>query len=459
MKILVDSQGRPLKSSDGFYAENFSYLDDVRSALSENQGVPVEAEYEDLDDAIRAMDTPQVLPIGSTTVRKTASSTENIVTNDNVRIKGSDGKKYTVAEWNALFVAAGYSKNAMTVQPVGVEVNAAGHSEVYLFDIFQGSIWGVTGETAPAAGQLPHSIYNNNLVTAAGSGTDYTTNKAWTVTEDGDNLVLSEANTGQSWTIAKNTGGVNARLAFNIEDRTYSLWAQTEWMRHRMAIDSGLSTNQADGTMADVSILNSSGAQAAAGEDMYFWIGGTNTNKLAKYNLNNRHTVASANLTQAIADAIYAKQIANGINMNDTGVNSASKPILATGSKGAEAIAVGGKWMIITPFISNPNATTATITNNIADSPAVYWYVYKGYSGPSDTLLDNMYINKTLVNAVINYLNSVEGWSLPAVPTSTYIWSVVRYSASYCWTVNFYAGGRAYYYTYLRYYVVGASAS
>ena len=144
-----------------------------------------------------------------------------------------------------------------------------------------------------------------------------------------------------------------------------------------MAIDSGITTTKADGTYGEIQILNSSGTQAAVGEDMYFWIKNdsdvlTNTNLLAKYNLNNSHTINSAYLTQAIADAIYARQIANGINMNDTGVNSSTKPILAPGSKGAEVIAVDGKWMIITPYISAPSATTATVINNMADSPAVY---------------------------------------------------------------------------------------
>lgn len=437
----------------------YSLFADIASAIRRVSGTKDTIKADIFPDAINLLGSSQILAIGATIVKKSASSTENIASNDNVRIKGSDGKKYTLAEWNALFVESGYDKDSMPVTPVGVEVNASGHSEVYLFDIFNGSVWGVTGETAPTANQLAHSIYNNAIVTAADSGTDFTTGKGWAVTADGDDLVLSEANTGRSWTISKNTGFANARTAFNIEERTYSLWAHNEWMRHRMAIDSGLTTNQADGTMAEVAILNASGVQAAVGEDMYFWIGGTNTNILAKYNLNNRHATNSANLTSAIRDAIYAQQKANGINMNDTGVNSASKPVLAPGSKGAEAIAVDGKWYIITPFISNPNATTATITNNFADSPAVYWAVGKGVSLPSDTLLDNMYLNKTLVNAVINYLNSVEGRTIPAVPTATYIWSAVRYSATYCWYVLFALGYRLTYVTSGRCCVVGASAS
>lgn len=460
MNILTDSQGRPLRGPNGFYVENFSAkIDEIKEALTENQGVPVDAEYDEVPDAIKRMDTPAKLPVGSTTVQKTASTTENIASNDNIRIKGSDGNKYTIAEWNALFVAAGFDKDNMDVSPVGLEVNASGHSEVYLFGRFQDAIFGVTGETNPTAGQLSHSIYNNILITGPASGTDFTTGKEWSVTEDGDELVLWEENTGQTWRIPKDTGAANAREAYNIEARTRSLWAQTEWMRHRMAIPTGIEATDPDGTIAAVDVLALSGSQAQVGEDMYFWIGATNTNILAKYNLNNRHTINSANLTQTIADAIYAKQKANGINMNDTGVNSADKPILAPGSVGAEAIAVNGRWYIITPFISNQKASTATITNNIPDSPAVYWAIDKGVSLPSDTLLDNMYMNKTLVNAAIDYLRSIEGRTdIPVVPAG-HIWSAVRQSATLCWYVYCTGGIRSSGITSFRYFVVGASAS
>lgn len=400
-----------------------------------------------------------VLDEDVTTVQTGPAATANYATNDHIRIRGNDGNDYTLAEWNALFVAAGYDKEAMPVQPVGMRMQLFDTDEVYLFDRYEGVTYSPAGDAVGAAGKLHHSIYNNNLVSAASSGTDFTTDKEWTVTDDGDNFVLYEDNTKQSWTIAKDTYYAIRHQAWNIAERVHSLWAQTEWMRHRMAIDSGLTTSEADGTMAEVAILNASGQQAAVGEDMYFWIGGTDTGILAKYNLNNRHQVGSANLTQAIADAIYARQKANGINMNDTGVDSANKAVLAPGSKGAEAIAVNGKWMIITPFISNPNATTATITNNVADSPAVYWAVHKGCALPSDSLLDAMYLNKDLCFALVNYLNNVEGWGVPAIPTADYIWAAVRVSAAYCWYVNLINGNVNSSSTYNRCFVVGASAS
>ena len=432
-------------------------FDDIASRIQSARGIKDKIKADDFPTAIAALADPMVLEVGATTVRTDASNTANYATNDRIRIHGDDGNDYTLAEWNALFAAAGFDKEAMTVEPAGIRVQAYGTDEVYLFDRYTGRTYNPVGDSQGDAGQLQHSLYNHALVTAAGSGTDSTTGKTWTVTEDGDNLILHEANTKQSWTIAKGTGTVNRHQAWNIAERVHSLWAQNEWLRHRMAIDSGLSTTEADGETTNVEILNASGTQAAVGEDMYFWIGGVNTNIPAKYNVNNRHT-ATAGLTQAIADAIYARQVANGINMNDTGVNSDSKPVLAPGSKGAEAIAVDGKWFIVTPFISNTSATVATATNNMADSPAVYWAKAKGCALPSDSLLDAMYNNKSLCNAVITYLNTVEGRSLPTIPTGA-IWTAVRYSAYSCWYVLMSAGNVINAYTYLRYNVCGASAS
>lgn len=413
--------------------------------------------------ALRAHIPATLEPI-ATTVHKNASQTANYVTNPNCRLYCSDGKLYTMAERNAAWVANGYSATGLP-EPVAIRLDAFEHEgEMYYLDRFTGSVYGVTAETAPTAGTLGCFMYNQSFPTAAASGTDYTTGKAWACTVDGDNLVLTEANTGQSWTIDKAAATVsNAHLVYNMKERTYAMWAWTEWMRHRMAISSGVTTTKADGTMGEVKILNASGVQAAANEDMYFWVkndSGTfvNTNLLAKYNLNNRHAVNSANLTSAIADAIYAKQKANGVDMNDTGVNSDAKPVLAPGSKGAEAIAVNGYWMIITPYISNPSATTATITNNIADSPAVYWWIYKEKDGPSDTLNFAIALNYDIMKAWIDYLNQVEGFSLPAIPYGS-LWSAVRLSATSCWYA--YSSNRYLYYvySYYRYSVFCASAS
>lgn len=382
---------------------------------------------------------PATLPVESTTVRYDATHTENIASNDHIRILGSDNQRYTLAQWNAMFVAAGFNKDNMPVSPKGLSVDALDHAgECYLFDIFTGQVYEVTGATAYTANCLQHSIFNQEMVTGAGSGTDFTTQKGWSVTANGDFLTLYEANTKQSWTINKNTGIGNALKSYNIEERTHSLWAQTEWMRHRMAISSGISTTKADGTLGEIEIFNSSGVQAAVGEDMYFWIKNdsnvwVNTNILAKYNVNNRHKTNSASLTAAHSTAIYTKQVAAGINMNDTGVNSSSKHILSPGAKGAEIIAVDGVWMIITPYLSNPS--NGGNTYNLADAPAVYWAVGKGCSLPSGTLILAMYYNIQICSATVTYLNNREGWGLSTIPTGTFIWTSMRKSVQNAWYI------------------------
>lgn len=388
---------------------------------------------------------PATLEVKATTVHTSASTTDNYASNDNIRFLGSDGNKYTLAQWNAMFVDAGYDASQMTVEPVGLSVDAFDHSgESYMFDRYTGTTYNVSGETARTTNTIPLFIYYNNLVTIAASGTDYTTSKSWSVTVDGDELILAESNTGCSWRVSKNCGYSDSHKAFNIEERTYYLWAYTEWMRHRFAISSGITTNAADKTMGQVEIFNSSGTQASANEDMYFFVRATssdtwqNTNIKAKYNLNNRHNTNAASFTQAITDAIYAKQVANGVNMNDTGVNSSSKSVLSEGSKGAEAIAVGGYWYIITPYISNPSATTATVTYNLADSPAVYWAIHKGFSLPSDTMLEALYLNKTLVTSMRNYLVNIEGRTIKSIPTGC--WTAILLSSTSPWSVAFSSG-------------------
>lgn len=440
---------------------------DLEQAINELAGVNLVTNQtiDDYAPLLGQVNAPALLLDKTYTLRLPGGTTMTLVGNDNMRIRAKDTtdevQDFTIDAWNALWAEAGFDKDAMDWEPIGLRVLAFDNDEVYLFDRYEGVTYNPSGEAAAVAGRLQHSPYNNNLVTAAGSGTDFTTGKAWTVTESGNNLVLYEANTGCSWTIAKNTGAEYSHKAFGPEmfARTYSLWAQCEWMRHRMAIDSGLTTTEADGTLTTVDILNASGAQAAVGEDMYFWINGTNTGLLAKYNLNNRHTVNGYNLTSAIADAIYAAQKAQGVNMNDTGVNSSTKPVLAPGSKGAEAIAVNGKWYIITPFITNPNATTATLTNNLADAPAVYWASNKGCNLPSDALLYALWINKAKADAIITYLNQREGRSIPVLPLGEYTWSGVRYSAYYSWVVYLSNGSLNSLNTYLRCYCVGSSAS
>lgn len=431
----------------------------VLAAINDAIGYP--GGYPTSQEAVQHLQTPAVLEVGAVTVETGPGTTENVAYNENVKIKGSDGVKYTLPEWNALYVAAGYDKDAMTVQPIGLSVDAYGaDGEVMLFDRFDGRTWNVTAENQGSTEQLALFVYNQPMYTAAASGTDIATGKGWAVVDDGDAFLYRESNTGSEWRVPKAYKFYNQHEATkdDIAAITDGMWAVTEWCRRRFAIDSGLTTTDADGTVAAVEILNASGAQAAVGEDFYFWIGGANTGILAKYNVNNLSGTNSYLLTQAIADAIYAKQKANGVNMNDTGVNSDTKPVLAEGSKGAEAIAVGGKWYIATPYISNANATTNNINNNIADSPAVYWAKLKGCALPTNRHLNAVYLNKLVVDAVWNYLRTTEGWPILARPNGS-IWTAVRQSAYNGWYVGMPSGNLSNVNTSFRNYAVGASAS
>ena len=266
---------------------------------------------------------------------------------------------------------------------------------------------------------MQHSLYEYDQRTSAGSGADYTcsqdanlgTNTAgshraadWEITDNGDSLTLYCGNTGQSWQMAKDCGNTNFMVAFNYDERCDAMIAQNEWMRHRFAVCSGVKTTEPDGTVTPVEILNSAGAQAAVGEDMYFYVDGVNTTLKAKYNVNNRHAVESYYLTDEIAEFIYTKQKENGINMNDTGVNSSDKPLLVNGAKGAEAVAVGGFWYIITPYISRPNGTQTNYDYNVMDSPAVYYCkaVADGVRLPGDKEVFPLWTNKNIINGLMN---------------------------------------------------------
>lgn len=416
---------------------------------------------------------PMELTIQATTVRVSASSTTNISSNPHIRILGSDDKEYTLAEWNAIFVAAGYDKTQMPVSPIGLVIDANGQKSAYLFDRYEGTSYYLNGASS-TAGTLQHSVYNYTAITATGSGTDTMTGKGWSVIAhptDANKLRLVTNNTGATFDIYKNCGNIYSQRAWNIMERTETLYSLTEWLRHRFAVNSGIETNEAAGTIGEVKILNTDGNTiTSASDDMYFFVKNTNNewvktsdNRLAKYNLNTKHD-GSAQLTQAIADAIYNIQKTNGVNMNDTGWASATKKIKSEGMKGAECISVydsvSGKnyWYIITPYISNASATVATATNNIPDSPAIYWAHSKGYTLPSDTMLKAMYVNMTIVSAMRNYLVNTEHWVLPTIVTSDYTWTAFRSYATSCWFVNLGTGIVYYNYTYFRYCVCGARA-
>lgn len=418
--------------------------------------------------------------VGATTVHTSASTTANVASNDHIRIHGDDGKAYTIAEWNAMWVANGYSRDGMPTPDGFVVTKRNGKCEVLYFESFVGELYTLDGATR-FDNSMSHSIYNTlACITSAASGTDVTTGKEWSITSvtdtDGDmedergNVLsllydlpagtkywaLYTANTKSTFYVPQGIGYVNALGDLDdYKQRTESIYQITEWMRHRFAIATGKTTEKADGTYADVGILNSTLNPPAVGEDMYFVIDDNGDDLkcgLAKYNLNNTHGGgATSGVTAAIQDAIYDGQKANGVNMNDTGVNSATRPLLSAGSKGAEAIVVDGEWYIITPYV-----TYASNANRFADSPAVDWVRAHGWSLPSQDAIEVWYFNKTLVNALRTYLVNTEQWTIPTLKNDA-IWCAGRYSASHAWFVSTYNGNRNTYTTYYRYGVVGAS--
>lgn len=397
-----------------------------------------------------------ILPVNSTTITTKTSSTAAVATNDHIKIVDENFNRFTVKEWNDRSVANGFD-NSLVAKPIGFSMECNDVRVDVRFP-YVGTIYNCLGTTS-VANAMQHSLYEYDQRTSAGSGEDYVSSQDvnlgtntlgshnaadWEITDNGDSLTLYCGNTGQSWQMAKNCGNTNFMVAFNYKDRNDAMIAQNEWMRHRFAICSGVKTAEPDGTITSVEILNSSGKQPAVGEDMYFYVDGSNTALKAKYNINNRHAVESYYLTEGIAEFIYSQQKENGINMNDTGVNSADKPLLVPGAKGAEAIAVGGYWYIITPYISRPNGTQTSYDYNVMDSPAVYYCktAADGARLPGDKELFPLWTNKNIINGLINYLRTYEGWTDDVPPYNSGVaWSCVKYNGGNAWSVNLANGG------------------
>ncbi len=420
-------------------------LGEVKSALASLEG---KIQENDLESA------SLFLEVQTTTVTNQNGSTDAVPSNRHIRIVDDDMKCYTIAEWNAMAVAAQFDKAKMP-KPVGFSIECNGQKAV-LYWPYTGQTYDVTGTVAEPSGQMQHSIYEYDQITAAASGNDTGEaandgsigsyhSRAWYVAEQGGNLVLKCGNTGQQWTMAKGCGNANAMVTGNSKERTHALYVQNEWMRHRFAVCSGIATDSADGTYAPVTILNAEGSQAAAGEDMYFYVGGSKTGLLAKYNINNRHKGTTAYLTEAIRDWIYEEQKKNGVDMNDTGVNSGSKPLLVPRAKGAEAVAVGGFWYIITPYISNPGQ--GTNEKNIIDSPIAYYANGEDIKRnnavvfiPNEKILYPYWTNKSIISGLISYLRSKEGRSDVPTVLSSWTWPVVRGGSLGAWSVSMASG-------------------
>lgn len=424
--------------------ENGIRLADVSSGSGGGPVVPCYTEYEVESQSL-------FLKVNTTTVTLKDGKTAAVASNDHIKIVDEDLKHYTLKEWNDRSVANGFD-NSLVKKPIGFSLECNGVRTIVRWQ-WTGKYYSPTGAGSAATDTMQHSIYDYSQITAAATGKDATitgeldmgTGKAgthfsddWEVRDNGKTLTLHSGNTKQTWEMAKDCGNTNSMIATNFKERTDAMWAQNEWMRHRFAISSGIATDQPDGTMKEVQILNVTGTQPQVGEDMYFYIDGTNTNLTAKYNLNNKHNDSADYLTTAIADYIYEQQKANGVNMNDTGVNSAEKPVLAPGAKGAEAVAVNGYWYIITPYVSRPSQND-TMDYNLCDSPAVYYV----HSLPEDLYiigdreLHPIWVNKSIITGLVNYLrtNEERDTDVPSLP-SGFCWSAVRYYSTLAWYVN-----------------------
>ena len=433
----------------------------IKTAI-ENNGVTVGDKLSDYAGKISGISDGLngFLSVESKTIATSASQTANIAYNKKCGIYDENGKKWDTLEWHQRWVDNGYSAEGLS-KPAGIWMDAFGFNLIYLWPLYaENGYSDVTGTIAVSKEGFALFIYNQNPILAE-TAADRT---VWPANQEGmiahgtagkyrsatfrtqnnsDGLDMVCDNTLETFTIpSRNIGAVSAFMADNHEDYMASYYEQCEFCRALFAICSGIATTEVNGETTTVEILNASGEQAAVGEDMYFWIGGTNTGLLAKYNLTS-NPVTTGNTTkalvsQAVVDGIYNKQKTNGVNMNDTGVNSALNPVLLPGMKGAEAIAVNGYWYIKTPYLSNPNAATFNANSNIADAPAVYFCKHKGVSLMSERMLYPYWLNKrTHIAALINLLRTTEGMSadVPAAAGGS-LWSAMRYNAISAWCVN-----------------------
>lgn len=413
-----------------------------------------------------------ILPVRSTIITTSEGKTAAIATNDHIKIVDSDLKHYTVKEWNDRSVANRFD-NELIAPPVGLSLECNGIRTI-LYWPWQGEYYATSGSASKASNGMQHSVYEYDQMTGAREGTDYhgTADESlgthaagshfaadWSVivTED-DKLELYSGNTKQRWIMEKGCGNSNAMLVDNYAERLEAMYVQNEWLRHRFAICSGITSSEAEGTITNVEILNSSGVQAQVGEDMFFFVNGQNTGLKAMYNTNNKYSVNNAYYFKPeYAEWLYEQQKTNGVNMNDTGVNSAERPLLSPGAKGAEAITVDGYWYIITPYISRPGNSGTNYDWNMADSHAVYYIKSLGKYMAGEKELYPYWTNKSIISGLINYLNSYEKWGIPGALGGG-VWSCVRGNGTYAWYAGVGYGNLYGNYASSAYSVVPASA-
>lgn len=454
----------------------------MATSLQRKTGNPAPIKADGFPAITDAIAVPMEYDVLATTVRTSASKTQNYASNDNLRIFGSDGRLYTLAAWNALFVQAGYDTKQMAVAPDGFAFRKKdGSWEVIYWESFSGRLYRIDGSALLEDRCLPHSPYNTLMaITVPINGTDVTTGKAWRVTSYTDAAgdlgepgkqywALYTENTGKTFYIPQSYGGyVQAQGdSSNFEQWTDYVLTMVEWYRHRFALNSGVTVSEgAVSATVRIGTEGSGSTVPPVGDDMYFWIeevgdSGSHTMKptglLAKYNINNLHGgSATGGLTETLRTTLFDRQRAAGINMNDTGVNSATRGIKAPGQKGAEAVAVDGVWYITTPFITQAAQITSSPQNVVADAPAVSYVSSRGLHLPSQESLERWFFNLTLVNAMRSYLNTVEARGL-RVETPGSSWVAGRQSASSAWYVYPSGGYRAYAFTYIRCRVIPAS--
>ena len=151
--------------------------------------------------------------------------------------------------------------------------------------------------------------------------------------------------------------------------------------------------------------------------------------------------------------------------MNAACLDGHAKPVVTDGSKGAEAYAFNGKWMIVTPILTRCNATLS-MEYNIPDAPAVYYAKYlsslynETITLPCEQILEAYWVNRTsIINSMITFLNNAAGGSCGiggSIDTDT--WSAVRGNANGAWYVSMGSGGCGYNYVGSRCVGVGVSA-
>lgn len=406
----------------------------IKSAI-ENKGVPVGdatlAEYAGKIASIVGEEPDGMngfLSVESKTIPTSASATTNITYNKNCGILDENYKKWDTLEWHQRWVDNGYSATGLS-KPIGIWMKAFGLDLVYLWPILSVAHWDILGERSYSANTFTHWPYNNSIITSSRADTKiWPANQSgmiahgtagkynsdtWRAEYNGEGIDLVCLNTLETFHIpSKNVGYTTAAFSsLNYYERTEALYQQCEFYRALFAICSGIATTQQNGTKTTVEILNANGQQAAVNEDMYFWIGGTNTGLLAKYNLESRpgDIPTTAYMGQATVDGIYTKQIGKGINMNDTGVNSQSKPVLSNGNVGAEAVAVNGYWYIKTPFISSPS-TTSNNDKNMQNCPVAYACKKIGVALPTERMIYPYWLNKsTHITSIVTLLRTTEG--------------------------------------------------